>query len=257
MPARSRADLVHHEEFEAILPLGESLDRLVQVDFDDRDFRETAPHGIRYVITPDVKLDARSTFTNLERDLVEHLYRRRTMTINANAELKLYSRPGESPEEFAARCDAAAQERADSEAAKLRDKYATKLAAAEKRFASADRRVSELEADVRGAEQGDLLEGAESLLGILTGSRRTRSVTGSVRRRQATASKRQRLETAKDKAIAEWDEMAALEHELREELEEINDRWEDAASRTEQVEIGLEKSDIHVSQLMVVWIPVT
>ena len=54
-------------------------------------------------------------FSQVERDLRDHLTRSLPLEIPANTDLKLYGRPGESADEFAARCTAFADERADEE----------------------------------------------------------------------------------------------------------------------------------------------
>ncbi|HSF87598.1 MAG TPA: DUF87 domain-containing protein [Acidimicrobiia bacterium] len=252
------AGLDHAEEWEAIGLLDQGLDTdgLVNVDYDDRDFTESAPDGAAYEI-PAAPIDKKTFFTKAGTAVKEHLYRNRKLTIQRNVKLKLYSRPGETTEEFATRCDAAAQDTADEAAAKLRDKYETKIATARKQYESAERRVSELEVQVSGSQQNELMEGAGALLNILTGKRSTRSVTGSARRRQATRTKQERLRSAQEKAVTEWEEMAALETEMIEELEEINDEWEALATEIEEVEVPLEKTDIHIEDLALVWIPVS
>ncbi len=251
------AKLDHTEEWEAVTLIGDGfdIDDLINVDYDDRDFTEGAPDGVAYEI-PATPIDKKTTFTSAATAVREHLYRTRRLQIQRNTKLKLYSRSGETAEEFAARCDAAAQESADAEAAKLRDKYERKIATARKQYEAAERRVDELEVQVSGSKQNELLEGAGALINILTGKRSTRSVTGSARRRQSTRNKEQRLRSAQDKAVSEWEDMAALETELVEELEAINDEWEEAATDVEDLEIPLEKSDIRVADLSLVWIPV-
>ena len=49
--------------------------------------------------------------------------------------------------------------------------------------------------------------------------------------------------------------MLELDHEMREELEEINDKWEEIGEDVETIEVGLEKSDILVEDVALVWIP--
>ena len=51
----TKADLVHDEEYEAVLfPLGDHIDvtKVVQVDYDDRDFVPAAPAGVVYGLVP-------------------------------------------------------------------------------------------------------------------------------------------------------------------------------------------------------------
>ena len=128
----TKADLVHDEEFEAVIfPLTDPADvsTLTTVDYDDRDLRTDAPTGATYRLT-EARIHTKTFFNEIERDLRDHLTRVLSIEIPANTDLKLFGRPGEDEADFAARCERAADERADTDIAKLRDKYeakATKL----------------------------------------------------------------------------------------------------------------------------------
>lgn len=50
--------------------------------------------------------------------------------------------------------------------------------------------------------------------------------------------------------------LADLEAELADELAVIADEWGAKAVAVEPLEVSMEKSDVRVTQLMVVWIPV-
>ncbi len=249
--------LTHHEEWEAVLsPVGATLDFAAAhtVDYDARDFVAAAPDDARYRL-PAADLASAAFWRDAPRRLADYLDRERTLQIFKNPELKLSSRVGETQEQFAARCDAAAQERADAEAAGLRDTYRTKVKRVQERLAAAERRVAELEVDVEGARQQQVIDSAGTVLNILLGRRSTRSITGSARSRRGARSKEQRLATAQAKASDTSAEIEELEAELREELEDINDRWETRGDAIEPVEIGLEKNDIDVVELVLLWIP--
>ncbi len=251
------AGLAHTEEWEAIIPLDDEFDpnAAIVVDYDDRDFVEASPENAVYRI-PEAPIDTKSFFTSAATKLKDHLYRTENVTIYKNPTLKLYSRIGESEEEFIARCDTEAQDRADAEAAKLTTKYRGKIDTARKQYEAAERRVQELEVDVSSSKQSELLEGAGALLGMLTGRRSTRSITGSARRRSSTRSREQRLRSAQEKAVSEWEDIAALESELTIELEDINDEWEATTEDIEEMEVPLEKTDIQVEDVSIVWVPV-
>ena len=251
------AGLTHEEEWEAVYsPLDGSLDpdRFIAVDYDDRDFNSDGPADATYVI-PNAPIATKTFFSRAATAIKNHLHREQRVTVFKNPGLKLYSRVGESEDAFLTRCDAVGRERADEEAAKLRDKYGTKLDRLRKSFDGAERKVAELEADLAGANQDQLIDSAGALIGILTGRRSTRSITGSSRSRASRRSKEERLRSAQAKATDVWQDMADLEQELVEELEEINDRWEDLAAEIEPFEVGLEKDDIHVDDITLVWIP--
>ncbi len=251
------ANLVHQQEWEAIItPLGLRFDAdvAVYVDYDDRDFTATAPDDAIYVI-PEGPIDKATYWKSAETALKEFLYRGQKITIFKNPALKMYSRAGETEEAFLSRCDDAAQERADTEASKLRDKYERKLKTIHNQLATAERRADELEVDLQGSRQRELIDGAGSVINILLGRRSTRSVTGTARNRRATRSKEARLRTAQAKADDKYVALQALETDMVEELEEINDRWEDLGEQIEAVEIGLEKSDMQIAETALAWLP--
>jgi len=252
------ADLLHQEEWEAIItPLATRFDPAgaVYVDYDDRDFSATAPREAVYVI-PEGDIEKASYWKSAESALKDFLYRGQRITIFKNPGLKLYSRAAEPEEDFLDRCDQTAQDRADEEAAKLRDKYERRFKKLREQAAAAERRAEELEADLAGAKQREIVDGASTVINILLGRRSTRSMTGTARNRSATRSKETRLRTAQAKADDKYAALTELEAELVEELEEINDRWEERGRSITPVEIGLEKSDIQVLELSLLWLPI-
>jgi hypothetical protein len=250
--------LDHQEEWEAIVPtLDERFDAAsaLEVDYDDRDFGP-APDGVLYAL-PDAPLDTKTYFREAETAIKNHVYHNAAVTIFKNAEMRLYSRPGETEVAFLERCDAEGQRRADEEVAKTKDKYATRLKRIESDLRAVERRIEELSVDLDGMRQDQLMKGAGALISILTGRSSTRSVTGTARSRASARSKQQRLRTEEAKADDKVLEMEELEREFRAEMEEINDRWEDEAARIGTLEIGLEKQDIQVRDVALVWIPRT
>lgn len=251
------AKLNHREEWEAIFtPLGElfDADTALSVDYDDRDLVAEAPSGATYELV-DAPLDTKTYFNRATSAIKDYLYRERSVTVFRNTKLKLYSRVGEDEEAFLTRADQAAQDLADAEAAKLRDKYEAKLRKTQDKLEAAERRAEEIKVDIEGSKQSEMMDRAGALINILAGRGSTRSITGSSRSRAARRSKEQRLRTAEGKIGDIADEMIELDQELRDELEEINDKWEDAAAEIETIEVGLEKSDILVEDVALIWIP--
>ncbi|MGA9596442.1 MAG: DUF87 domain-containing protein [Acidimicrobiia bacterium] len=253
----SAADLVHDEEWEAIVtPLESHFDagHAVHVDYDDRDFVSTPPENARYVI-PEGDIAKTSYWRSAETGLKDLLYRSQKLTIHKNAELALYSRAGEKEEDFRARCDAAAQDRADQETASLRDKYERRFKTLRDQATTAEQRAQDIEVDIQGAKQQEIIDGASSVINILLGRRSTRAVAGTIRSRKSRSSKEARLETAQAKAEDKYGELHSLEAELTEELEGINDKWEERAAKIEPIEIGLEKNDIEILEVALLWLP--
>ncbi|MEZ5218234.1 MAG: DUF87 domain-containing protein [Ilumatobacteraceae bacterium] len=263
----TKADLVHDEEYEAVLyPLGDRLDlsRVQTVDYDDRDLRDQPQTDQPVYRLPALKLDAKTTFTQAERDLVDHLVRSRALEISANAGLKLYSRPGESPAEFERRCASAADDAADAEVAKLRDKYEAKAKSLQDKIASAEDKIELLEEQKKGRKSEELLSAAGSLLGgLLGGKRNTRSLAGKVLgglggaagRRSRSSQAEQRLDSAEDKLKALHEDLEDLETELAEEIDQIHQAWDAKAAEITTMPVTLEKNDVSVTELVLAWMP--
>ncbi len=171
-----------------------------------------------------------------------------------NAKLKLYSRVGESEKDFQERCDRAAEEAADVEIVKVRDRLETKLDRTRDQLAAAYRRMQELETDADTRKRDEWMAGASDVIGVLLGGRRSRSLSGASRRRSQTQRTQQRLKTAQAKVQDKVDAVAELEESVVLEVEDINDKWEDIAEEVDTIAVGLEKTDISVDEVALVWV---
>ena len=257
----TKGDLRHEAEWEAVAcPIGADVDGpdFVAVDYDDRDLRPEPPAGAVYVL-PVAKIHTKTFFTDAERALKDHLYRNETLTLFHNPEMKLSSRVDESEDEFAERCRRAADDRADEEADELRAAMTAKQDRVKAAIAKAEDRVRELEADATDRTRNEVLSGAIDVIGGLLGRKSTRSILGGVRRasssRRTTSNAAERVESARNRLAEHVDELEALAESLLESLQESQDTWQAAAARIESLEVGLEKTDIEVEDLVLVWVP--
>ncbi len=262
-----KADLVHDEEYEAILhPLGAQVDvtTAIAVDYDDRDLRPDAPNPCAYVLG-DAPLKDKAFWTAVERNLVDHLVRSRTMELQTNRTLKLYSRPGETADAFFQRCYAVADAKGDTETAALRDKYAAKVARLHTQIQEAEDRARVLQTQHEGRRSEEILSTAGSILGGLLGGRKSRGgLLGSVfgkagsaaGKRSRTAASGDRVDAAENKLQLLHEQLEHVEQELTEEVTEIDTRWMAVAKDITTTPVTLEKTDVRVTQLALVWLPV-
>jgi Helicase HerA, central domain len=252
------AGVAHREVFEAVIhPLGPSFDpeSLWQVDHDPRDFVALEP-GASYVLT-DAPLKTKTYWTTLASTLRDHLGAHLKVTVYKCPVLKLYSRVGESQADFEARCAQAAGDAADAEIAKLKDRFETRIERVKGELSAADRRVRELEVDVSGRKQTEVLSTAGDLLGAFLGGRSTgRALSRAASRRSQTRSTQQRLESVAAKVDDKQLELEQLEDELAEAIQAVTDKWDDVAAQIESVDIGLEKTDIRVDPIALGWLPI-
>ena len=262
-----KADLIHDEEYEAVLfPLAEQVDasRAAAVDYDDRDLRVEMPPIITYQLIK-APLKNKTFWTGVERDLVDFLVRSRSMELQVNKELKLYSRPGETADEFYQRCYQAADAKGDVATAALRDKYQAKVTSLQSQLQAAEGRADVLEAEQKGRRNDELFSTAGSILGDLFGGRKSRGgMLGSVLRKSGsaagkrgrTAASGERLDAAEDKIQMLHQQMEDLEGALTQEMTNIDAKWMGIAKNITTLPITLEKSDVNITQLCLVWIPV-
>ena len=251
------AGVNREEEYEAVLhPLDGAATHLTAVDHDDRDFLSAPPPGVHYELGG-VDLAAAAFWRSLSSALADRVTRERAVTVCKNAELKLHSRVDESRKEFEDRCQSQATERADADIAALTDKYRSRVRTAQDAIRKAEHRVRELESDVDARRQSEMLSGAGDLLGaILGGRRRSTGLRQAASRRNQTRRTEERLETATDRLQMGRDDLCELENDLARDVEDITVEWEAAAGRIEELAIGLERSDVRVEPLKLLWLPV-
>ena len=256
----TKADLRHEAEWEAVLfPLADEFEAedFVEIDYDDRDLRPEPPAEAVYELT-ELPIHTKRFFQSAQTRLRDHLYRGETVELFHNTPLKLYSRPGESAEEFAQRCDAGAEQRLDEAADAIREKLATKSDRIEAAISKAEDRVREVKSDVSSQDQSQLLDVAGDVLGGLLGGRKsTRSILGSTRRASSKRRQRdkaaERLRTAENRLQEKLDDLEELEEELRDTLEDLDEVWTERAADIETIEVGLEKTDIEIDDLTLFW----
>jgi hypothetical protein len=253
------------EEWEALYgPLDDGLDpdRETRAEIDDRDFRPDGPAGAAYVL-PAAPIGEDAFFRDARRAIQGRLVDLRTLQIFRNQPLKLYSRPGETEQEFAARADELAQAKADEESARIRDRLEAKQERLETALDGARRRVEELEADEKSRWTTELIAGAGNVVGVLLGGRgsaRTiaragRAAGSAASRRGMSERARTRRETAERKAEATEEALAELEQEILDEVAEIDAKWDAKAREVETVDVRLEAADVRVVELTLVWVP--
>jgi hypothetical protein len=262
--ADAKAELTHDEEYEAVLfPLTEPADvtQVTQVDYDDRDLRDTVPDGAMYRLGT-APLGRATYFSGIERDLRDHLVRTLTLEIPVNTKLKLYGRPGETEEEFAARCATAADERADTEIAALRTKYEARATTLRNQIDAAEDRAAVLEAQAKDKKVGDYFSTAGSMIGGLLGGRKSKGkmigdLVGDAGKAVGSSTGDRRVDEARNKAERLSDQYAELEAEVEREVLAISTKWDAAATETTTLPVAPKKTDVKVTHLALAWLPVT
>jgi DNA helicase HerA-like ATPase len=258
-------DLRHEEEYECVVfPLSGALDpeAALSVDYDNRDLRPDPPDSAGYVLV-DARVDTKTWFTSAKTALRDQLVRSRALTIPANRELKVFGRPGESEEDFRERCAVAADAGADAAKAKIAARFEKRRDTLEQQYSAAQDRVAEARVALDDRETQEkmniLTEGASILGGLLGMGGRRRSVgaaarSASSKRGQKTKAS-QRLTSAENRVADKLAAIDELDGEVIAEIEDIDLEWDDKMEAIEELAVSLEKTDVAVEDLQVVWIP--
>jgi hypothetical protein len=253
------AGLRQVEEWEAIFhPLGGQFDPTAgtAVDYDARDFLPQPPAGATYQL-PEAPLSSKTFFTTATRLLKEHLTRSRTVDVLRCRPLKLFSRVGETREQFAARCDAAAQAAADAEAAKIRQRFQGRLATIRDQIDQARLRADQASLDEQTRRQEEMASGLGTLVGVLLGGRRsTRSLSTAVSKRSMTRKAEQRRTAAEERLADKQQSIEEIESQLADEVARLDAAWQAKGAQIDTLAVPLEKGDVTVDEVAVVWLPV-
>ncbi len=241
----TRLGIDHTETWEAILyPLTDppEASNLIEVDHDARDFMSLQT-DVPFT-EPEAPISQKGYFDDIARTVTRELDARKTITVFRNQSIKSTSRPGEPREAFENRCLAAATEMADAEIAKLTKRYEKRLRTARREYDNAVR-----SADTAAQALNDLQgEAAVGMVFDLLSGRRPR-VSASRRRSAET-----RLAKAEDKIEDKRARFEDLNEELTIEVAALQEEWAAKATEIDEVEIGLEKDDIEVDGVTLVWI---
>jgi hypothetical protein len=252
------AGVEHHEEWEAVWPVAPPATDPgtgIAVDHDDRDFATEPPRVARYEL-PDAPIDTAAYWRTLRSSIVAALVAGRQLSISKNVGLGLYGRVGEGAADFAARCRAVAEEGADAELAALKDRYTARVRTARERLRAAESKASSVAVELEADQADELVAGIGDLLGAFAGGRSgSAALRRAARRRSEATRNEQRLTAAEDTVAARLADIDAIEADLAEDVERITAEWDEKATAIEEVAIGLERDDVRVLDLRLVWLP--
>jgi hypothetical protein len=170
------------------------------------------------------------------------------------------SAPDESERDFRIRLGSEAREARDAALAKVRDKYAAKIAAAEDRIRRAEQAVQVQAEQASGARMGAALSVGATIFGALLGRR---GVSASTLGRATTAARGMGKvgKEAKDVTRA-TENVAALQAQLAEyegamtaDLQDVTAAWDLTNEPFERVLVKPKRGGVSVQLLALTWVP--
>lgn len=232
----------------------DATELFASVRLETENLLDKAPPEARFVDLPEA-FDQTEELGGAQKGLIDHLYRSLTATRFVNKAVGLHSRPEESREEFAARCEVASEDLEEQAAAKLRAKLQTKIDRVEGQMAKAQDKVARLSQTEKGKKLEGLWGAGEMLLSIFTKRKKSFSSVLSKSRQATEASTRTSQAEGELEKLQE--SIMALQAELESELAALEAEFASKAEAIEETQIRLAKKDISVDTFEVLWVPVT
>jgi hypothetical protein len=225
----------------------------VAIPFAEGDLCAVPPEGSLFAPLP-AWADDPWELAALGQRVVERILRSETRGLWSNPRLSLYATAGEPRPAFEARCRAAVEARIDAEAARLKVRWAGKADKLHERIAAKQARLADQQGVLRARRAEEALNAGQTLLSLFGGRRRSLS-TAVTRRRQVQAS-HERVSGLEEEILALQHDLLALEEDAALALAEARTRQEAALGATVEEPVGLEKDDVRLTSLGVVWVPV-
>jgi hypothetical protein len=193
--------------------------------------------------------------TGLRDEFSDFLYYNSSLSLWYNPHVDIYSEPGEGAKSFQRRCRKAVEKAHEAEAEKLRDKYEQELARLEDRQRREERELVADKIDYDARKQEELLSGIESVFGLFSRRRSSRSLSTASRKHRLTRQAKADIKES-EQVIGELEEqIKELEHEARRELEELAEKWAELIDEVEEIEVRPRRADVRINLFALAWVP--
>ena len=202
----------------------------------------------------------KSAYRSWAKDFKEFLYRTQRCVVWKSSQFKEYSSPGEEEGDFRSRLAIIAREERDLAVEKLKQKYATKLAAQRERIRKAEARFDREKSQANQQVMQTAINFGSTLLGALTGrklaSRTNVNKAGTSLRSLGRVGKESGdVAAAKETFAAEQAKLEALSAQFEEEAAQLADKLDVAETPLTAIEIPPRKTDLDVVHFGLVWTP--
>jgi hypothetical protein len=203
----------------------------------------------------EVPLSDAKTLNTLQRDFADWAFRAAKVTVHTNEELKVYAGPETSQGEFRQLCTKAARDQHEAEVEKVSDSFAAKLKSLQDKLDREERELEQDQSRLSSRRLDEIGSAAETVFGLFGGRKSSRRISSSLTKRRMTADASASVKESKE-AIADLQaQIADLEKEKAQAIAEVDKRWGEIASQSDEITIPALKKDVNVELFGVAWFP--
>lgn len=211
-------------------------------------------NGVGFADLPGYAMNA-ANYKGVSKDFLNWVYRNERVEVFFSPLVKEYSKLGESEGEFRGRLSHAAREVRDEAIDKIRDKMRKSIKTKEGQLERAFATLEKEQAEARSAkvQAGSSIIG--TVIGMFMGRKSRRSSSGSITSTNRAMKQSGDVRRAERKVDSVKDEINELELELRDEIEQLEDRFDPRTLELEIVKVKPYKKDIDVKHVSLLWVP--
>jgi hypothetical protein len=194
------------------------------------------------------------------KDFTQWAGRSQTIELSRSPQTKLISAPDEGERDFRIRLDTSLREQRDAELARVRERYASRLATAEDRLRRAEAAVQREQEQASESKMQAGVSVAATIFGALLGRK---AVSATTLGRATTAARGYgRVGRASQDVVRAEAEVTALREKrdqiaqaLEQELQTISSRWDAREAPLERVVVKPKRGGVSVQLVALVWLP--
>jgi hypothetical protein len=191
----------------------------------------------------------------MQKDFLDWAFRSGEVVVHANEALKVYAGPEISSGDFRTQCAEAAQKGRDADIKKDIVSFDSKIKTLKDKLTKEERELSSDQTELSQRKMEELGSAAETVFGLFTGRKSSRRLSSSLTKRRMTSQAKADVEESVDTIEELKKQIADLENEKNQALEEIKNRWEEIASQTTDIPVTPLKKDILLDAFGVAWMP--
>ena len=234
-------------------------DQAELADFDVNHLSKAAPAGATFAPLPSAATRPKN-YSTWQKDFARWAAQTQSVELFKSARAKVVSAPGESERDFRIRLQTEAREARDSALAKVRNKYAPKVAALQDRIRRAEHAVQVQSEQASGAKMGAAVSVGAAIFGALLGRK---AVSATTLGRATTAARgmgrigkeAQDVTRAAENVTALKAQLSELEGKVETELHAVSEEWDLSNEPFERVLAKPKRGGVSVQLVALVWIP--
>lgn len=239
--------------------VGVNWDQAASADFDISDLEQVGQENVQFAELPATGGKAKS-YDTWRKDFANWLYRNQKLELLKSPSLRQVSTPGESERDFRVRLQQSAREQRDQAVERLRQKYATKIAALEEKARRAEQAVEREAEQSKGQKMQTAISFGATLLSSFMG-RKSLSLTTLGRATTAARGVSRSMKEAEDVDRAQEtvavvnQQLADLNAQFKSETDALEQSFDPQTESLETITLKPTKANITINVFSLAWVP--